>query len=159
MAECFDECCLDADLVRRTFKHAPVLSYPFPVRYIPKVTDFGQADRLPLVGLRIVCFKKKDVEACEFVECALKAGDRIPLDLRDYAIGQFLKKVGWRRQPVPAVFVGAETVAVADYPSFPAMESYAAPPAAPHHFSIVPTVKRWFQRKPYVILAQGGLAA
>jgi hypothetical protein len=33
------------------------------------------------------------VKAREFVECALEAGDRIALDLRDDAIGKLLKEV------------------------------------------------------------------
>ena len=63
MTERFDESRLDADLAGRTLEHAPVLAYPFPVRHIPKISDFGQANRLALVRLRIVRFEKKDMEA------------------------------------------------------------------------------------------------
>ena len=119
MTERFDESRLHADFAGRTFEHAPVLPYPFPVRHIPDIPDFGQANRPSLVRLRVVCIEEEDVEAQEFIERALETCDGIAFDLRDHAISEFFDEIGRRRQRIPAVFVGTETEALADHPAVP----------------------------------------
>jgi hypothetical protein len=120
------------------------------LRRVPKISDFRPAERLALIRLRIVRGEKKAVETNEFVERALEAGDGIALDLRNHAVGKLLKKIGRLRQRIPAVFLGSETVALPDHPSFPAMESSAAPSAAPSHLSFEPVIKRGFEREPNI---------
>ena len=85
--------------------------YPFPVRHIPKVSDFGQAERLSLVRLRVVRVEEEEMEAQKFIERSLKAGDGIAFDLRDHAIGELLDEIGRRRRLIPAIFVRSKAVA------------------------------------------------